>query len=172
MLSFLKGGFPWPVRSACSSIRPETCLCPSLGRCNTIWYNRPGLPDRGPREPALSQDEFEYLISAIRSVFPEVELKTEDVQVGFSGVRVVLDTGQKNPSKKPRDHAIWDEKGLVTVAGGKLTTFRIIVQEVLRIVWKRFPGLYRKPERCGLIQPEVISLPSELSPKIRVRLIG
>jgi glycerol-3-phosphate dehydrogenase len=92
------------------------------------------------REPTLSPDEVEYLLSAIRSIFPEVELNKEDVQAGFSGVRAVLDTGQNDPSKEPRDHAIWDEKGLVTVAGGKLTTFRIIAQDVLRIVWKRFPS--------------------------------
>jgi glycerol-3-phosphate dehydrogenase len=40
-----------------------------------------------------------------------------------------------------RDHAIWEEAGLLTVAGGKLTTFRLMARDALARLSPRFPEL-------------------------------
>ena len=37
----------------------------------------------------------------------------------------------KDPSKERRDHVVWNDKNLITVSGGKLTTFRLIAIDVL-----------------------------------------
>ena len=36
-----------------------------------------------------------------------------------------------DPSKERRDHAVWSDNGLVTVSGGKLTTFRLIALDAI-----------------------------------------
>ena len=36
------------------------------------------------------------------------------------------------PSKERRDHAVWNDEGLVTVSGGKLTTFRLIALDAIK----------------------------------------
>jgi glycerol-3-phosphate dehydrogenase len=36
-----------------------------------------------------------------------------------------------DPSKERRDHAVWGDNGIVTVSGGKLTTFRLIALDAL-----------------------------------------
>ncbi len=46
----------------------------------------------------------------------------------YSGLRSVVNTGKADPSKESREHALWDENGLLTVSGGKLTTFRIMAR--------------------------------------------
>jgi glycerol-3-phosphate dehydrogenase len=54
-----------------------------------------------------------------------------DVIATFAGVRPVIGSGKVNPSEESRDHVIWEESGLLTVTGGKLTTFRLVALEVL-----------------------------------------
>jgi glycerol-3-phosphate dehydrogenase len=64
-------------------------------------------------------------------LFPELALSKSDIQSTFSGVRAVVDTGKTDPSKESREHVIWHENGLLTVTGGKLTTFRLMAKDAL-----------------------------------------
>jgi glycerol-3-phosphate dehydrogenase len=52
----------------------------------------------------------------------------------WAGVRPVVSDGAagRKPSDETREHALWIEPGCVTLAGGKLTTFRLLALEVLR----------------------------------------
>jgi glycerol-3-phosphate dehydrogenase len=85
-------------------------------------------------DPAISADEAEYLLDGLKAVFPALELTNSDVIATFSGIRPVVDTGKANPSKESREHVLWDENGLLTVSGGKLTTFRIMARDALKAV--------------------------------------
>jgi glycerol-3-phosphate dehydrogenase len=95
--------------------------------------------DNLQEEPAISPDETAYLMAAVEAQFPRLNLTLEDVISSFAGVRPVIGTGKVDPSQESRDHAIWEEEGLLTVTGGKLTTFRRIAQDVLRTVRHRLP---------------------------------
>ncbi|WP_201738504.1 glycerol-3-phosphate dehydrogenase/oxidase [Thermus thermamylovorans] len=81
-------------------------------------------------EPRIHPEEGEYLLAAVQHLFPDLGLSQRDVLVTFSGVRPVVATGKKDPSREPRDHALWDE-GLLTVTGGKLTTFWTMARAAL-----------------------------------------
>jgi glycerol-3-phosphate dehydrogenase len=85
-------------------------------------------------DPSISPAEVEYLFEGLQSVFPELNLTPEDVVSTYAGLRPVVDTGKANPSKESREHAIWDENGLLTVAGGKLTTFRPMARDAFKAV--------------------------------------
>ena len=93
--------------------------------------------DHLQEEPAISPDETAYLMAAVEAQFPSLNLKPEDVISSFAGVRPVIGTGKADPSQESRDHFIWEEEGLITVTGGKLTTFRRIAHDVLRTVRHR-----------------------------------
>jgi glycerol-3-phosphate dehydrogenase len=87
------------------------------------------------QEPQISQAEFDYLLAAVDFQFPTINLVADDVISTFAGVRpVVASGGLISASKEKRDHSIWQQPGLVTIAGGKLTTFRVISQQVLHII--------------------------------------
>jgi glycerol-3-phosphate dehydrogenase len=127
-------------------------------------------------DPAISSVEFDYMLSALQQVFPAQELTSQDVIATFSGLRPVVNTGKADPSKESREYAVWDENGLITVAGGKLTTFRLMARDTLKKAGRylntsRFdhqtPALKAQPE-------EVQSLPlSEFyNPSQRLRLLG
>ncbi|MHB8666980.1 MAG: glycerol-3-phosphate dehydrogenase/oxidase [Burkholderiales bacterium] len=83
------------------------------------------------QEAAITPDEVAYLMQALEFQFPELGLGLDDIVATFAGVRPVIDSGNTDPSKEARDHAIWLEHGLLTVTGGKLTTFRLIARDAL-----------------------------------------
>jgi len=89
-------------------------------------------------EPRIHPEELEYLLAALRRAFPDLELSAQDVTATFAGVRAVVGTGRQPPSREPRDHVVWDEE-ILTVTGGKLTTFRVMARDALRMLRRRLP---------------------------------
>ena len=85
-------------------------------------------------EPSITADETAYLVEAVRQAFPRLDLRAADAICSFAGVRPVVDdrSGGGDPSKAPREHVVRDEHGLITVTGGKLTTFRVNALDALR----------------------------------------
>ncbi len=90
-------------------------------------------------EPFTTAEEIEYILAAGNATFPSANLKHEDVISSFSGLRPVINTGIADPSKESRAHVVWDEDGMITITGGKLTTFRIMAEEALAAASKYLP---------------------------------
>jgi glycerol-3-phosphate dehydrogenase len=122
-------------------------------------------------EPAISQAETEYLLEAARRAFPASELSEKDVISTWSGVRPVIDTGKADPSKESREHAIWKEDGLLTITGGKLTTFAVMARDALAAAEEELGEL---GERTRILEPNPteIAWPSGVSDADRIRLLG
>ena len=83
------------------------------------------------QEAAASAAEVRYLLEALQYQFPQLALEPQDVIASFAGVRPVIHSGHADPSRETRDHAVWLEQGLLTVTGGKLTTFGLIARQAL-----------------------------------------
>lgn len=83
------------------------------------------------QEPKISHMEGEYLLETANQWFPDLGLSIKDVSATFAGVRPVINTGKKNPSRESRDHAVWVEEGLISISGGKLTTFQLMARQAL-----------------------------------------
>ncbi len=83
-------------------------------------------------EPRISESEAVYLVDAAKTVFPGLGLSLEKALSSFAGVRPVVSEGHVSADKESRDHAIWKDRGLVTVTGGKLTTFRVLALDTLK----------------------------------------
>ncbi len=90
-------------------------------------------------EPRISPQEVAYLMAAADHQFPSRNLTLDDVIASFAGVRPVIGTGKADPSKESREHAVWEEDGLLTVTGGKLTTFRRVALDALKAARDRLP---------------------------------
>jgi glycerol-3-phosphate dehydrogenase len=127
-------------------------------------------------DPAISSPEVEYLLNGLRFVFPQLELTSSDVISTYSGIRPVVDTGKANPSKESREHVIWDENGLLTVSGGKLTTFRTMARDALKSVRKHLGRIPYNP-KLPVLDPipqeaESALAASNLSPAQCLRLLA
>jgi glycerol-3-phosphate dehydrogenase len=125
-------------------------------------------------EPSISPEEVSYLMAAVESQFPSLGLTLDDVVSTFAGIRPVIGTGTVDPSKESRDHVVWEEDGLVTVTGGKLTTFRLIALDALRSVRHRLPDLPPLDHEVPVLNPVDVELPVEnhLDEAARRRLLG
>lgn len=96
-------------------------------------------------EPVVRIDEVHYLLAAANAAFPNVGLTTNDLRAVFAGVRpLVAPAAGEGPSAKvSRESHVWDApSGLVSAAGGKLTTHRATGQDIVDRVLDHLP-----PER-------------------------
>ena len=84
-------------------------------------------------EASITQTEVDYLIAAVNDQFPAAGLCAADVSACYAGVRPVVDDGSGTASQAARDHVVLDESGLITLTGGKLTTFRLMAQDALAL---------------------------------------
>lgn len=75
--------------------------------------------------------EVDYLMRVVTAAFTDHPPTHDDIRGVFSGVRPVLDNQADHPSKASREEAVWHERGLLSVAGGKLTTWRKTAEEVV-----------------------------------------
>jgi glycerol-3-phosphate dehydrogenase len=125
------------------------------------------------QEPATSRGELTYILESLRHAFPRLDLAEKDVRATWSGVRGVINTGAKDPSKESREHALWEEDGLLTVTGGKLTTFRIMALETLRAAKKQLPAV-KTLKRSSRILNDLAGepLPGIEDAELRQRLLG
>ncbi|HET9097608.1 MAG TPA: glycerol-3-phosphate dehydrogenase/oxidase [Candidatus Baltobacteraceae bacterium] len=88
-------------------------------------------------EPSISRGEFQYLLDALAAQFPGVPIDQSDIVSTFAGVRPVIAGGHADPSRESRDQLLLEEDGLITITGGKLTTFRPMALAALGAVSKR-----------------------------------
>lgn len=127
-------------------------------------------------DPSISNGEAEYLLDGLKAVFPALELTSTDVIATFSGIRPVVNTGKANPSKESREHVLWDENGLLTVSGGKLTTFRIMARDALKAVRRHLGHIPFDPDVpvLDLLPPaaEALLASTRLPPSQCLRLIA
>jgi glycerol-3-phosphate dehydrogenase len=103
-------------------------------------------------------------------------LTAADMMSAFAGLRPVVNTGKADPSKESREHAIWDESGLLTVSGGKLTTFRIMARDALKAAGKHL-GHIAFDRKSPVLDPIPADADaqfgeSSLSPAMRLRLLA
>ncbi|GAG77408.1 unnamed protein product, partial [marine sediment metagenome] len=124
--------------------------------------------------PSISQFEADYLLEAIGYTFPSINLGSGDVQSTFSGIRAVIATGKTDPSKESREHMLWYEDGLLTITGGKLTTFRIMAHEALNILKKSINKLRDIQPKGPMLKSPDLDLFNEilLNKQAQLRLIG
>lgn len=88
-------------------------------------------------EPSISREELRYLLEGLHAQFPDVHIEADDIVSTFAGVRPVIAGGHANPSRESRDQLLLDERGVITITGGKLTTFRPMALSALGAVGKR-----------------------------------
>ncbi|MBI3322253.1 MAG: glycerol-3-phosphate dehydrogenase/oxidase [Candidatus Omnitrophica bacterium] len=85
-------------------------------------------------------EDVEYLIRETNAALPKAGITRERVIAAFAGVRPLAAEERRDPWAVSRVHKIHvDGNGLISIAGGKFTTFRKIAEEVVDKVAKRFP---------------------------------
>ncbi|KAJ1877840.1 mitochondrial glycerol-3-phosphate dehydrogenase, partial [Kickxella alabastrina] len=85
-------------------------------------------------DPKPSEKEIEWILSEIRRFLsPDVKIRRGDVLAAWSGIRpLVRDPKAANTKDLVRNHMIHEsDSGLITIAGGKWTTYREMAKETI-----------------------------------------
>jgi glycerol-3-phosphate dehydrogenase len=124
-------------------------------------------------EPAISNTELNYLLDALNGHFPALSANAGDVISTWAGVRPVIDSGKElAPSQESRDHLVLNEHGLISVTGGKLTTFRRIAQDTLKHAASRLPNLRAASDDSIIPRAPAPSALQRLPSQLHARLCG
>ena len=103
--------------------------------------------------------DVEYIIAATNHAFHTTPITRADVLSTFAGMRPLIAQIGKSASKTSREHEIWTTpSGLVTIAGGKLTTYRSMAEELVDLVAKQLRDQFDiiAPSPCLTAQTPII----------------
>jgi glycerol-3-phosphate dehydrogenase len=114
-----------------------------IGTTDTDFH---GSPD----DVSADRDDIDYLIDSANWFFPRANLGIADVISTYAGLRPLVAAGEgESPSAVSREEEIFESPaGLITLVGGKLTTYRSIAREINHLVAKKLgiPKARRKSD--------------------------
>jgi glycerol-3-phosphate dehydrogenase len=112
-----------------------------IGTTDTDW-----TLDRS--HPAASARDIRYLLDQVNTVLDR-PLTTDDIEGVYAGLRPLLSGEADSTSKLSREHAVVEPMlGLLLVAGGKYTTYRVMAADVIDRAVRRLGGPAR-PSRTA-----------------------
>lgn len=104
------------------------------------------IPVSSPDDGFVASDEeTDYLLETARRFFSRAPV-TDDVVWRFAGVRPLVEDGARSASAASRDYRldlVRHDQGppLLTIVGGKITTFRLLAEAALLQLAPYFPGM-------------------------------
>ncbi len=82
-------------------------------------------------DPVATDEEIDYIIKHVNEWLDE-SLSREEISATYSGLRpLVKQPGAESTSQLSRDHVILNENGLMTLTGGKWTTWRRMAEDLM-----------------------------------------
>lgn len=98
-----------------------------------------------PEEVGISNEEIDYLCRAVNRYLAS-PVSPDQITWTYAGVRPLYDDGETDPSKITRDYELElqapaPDSVLLTVYGGKLTTYRRLAEHALEMLADRFPRM-------------------------------
>ncbi len=113
-----------------------------------------------PDEIYASIDEVEYLLEETRRVFPSENIDKKGIITTYASLRSLVNTQDKPAWQVSREHLIKESRaGLISVVGGKYTTYRHLAEQVVDLALSKIEG--RNFKKC-VTQTVGLSLPTLL----------
>ncbi len=107
-------------------------------------------------------EEAQYLIDGYNTFFPEQKISQDDVISSYAGVRPLVYDEKHGASSSDvsREHKIFkDPSGLITIVGGKYTTYRKMGKRITDIVVKELKKQKKAPADLKKCMTDKIPLP-------------
>jgi glycerol-3-phosphate dehydrogenase len=89
-----------------------------------------------PDKVKPTEEEIQYLLTEASRVFPQAKLKRNQVFASFAGLRPLAWSDGGHASSVSREDKIIRDGSLLTIVGGKLTTYRSMAQKALGLVFQ------------------------------------
>lgn len=130
----------------------RVCITYPIG--DKVLLGATDIPITDPDQAICSVEEQTYLLTAIKVIFPDLEVGPEHVAFRFCGVRPLPKSNAANPGSISRDHSlvIFEPNGarsfpVFSMVGGKWTTFRAFAEQTTNELLKRLGKEHRVDTR-------------------------
>lgn len=124
--------------------------------------------------PSAFEAEALQILQAINAYFPTAQLELSDVISAWAGLRPLISSGNTNQSTTAvsrKEEIFADDDGLISLAGGKLTTYRLMAERGIDLAAQQLQQRFGKtanPSRTtnlvvggGLIKPHEIEVTAQ-----------
>ncbi len=103
-----------------------------IGTTDTDWHY-------GMDHPAATHQDIQYLLAHVNKILRD-PLTFADIIAVYAGLRPLLGGTSAETAKLSRRHAVWrSAPGLVSVAGGKYTTYRLMASDAVDLAARELP---------------------------------
>ena len=146
--------FPWaklPIKHAIYFDVPDGRMIFAIPRQGIVYVGTTDTPYKGDLDDIqVNEEDVNYLLEAVNNMFPSIKLIPKDVQASWAGVRpLIYEKGKTASEISRKDEKFESETGLLTIAGGKLTGYRVMAEKITDLVCKRlWQGYQLNFDRC------------------------
>jgi len=104
-----------------------------MRRLDYVYVGTSDTKYDGPLDtPRATREEVLELLEMVQDCFPDAALGIEHVLATWAGIRPLIEEEGKTTRDTSREDEVWSgPRGLVTIAGGKLTTYRRMAERVI-----------------------------------------
>lgn len=87
----------------------------------------------------IFEEDVRYLLGATNQMFPEANLKIEDIESSWAGLRpLIYEEGKSASEMSRKDEVFISDSGLISIAGGKLTGYRKMAEKATDLVVENY----------------------------------
>ncbi|OZG70396.1 hypothetical protein BTA51_26515 [Hahella sp. CCB-MM4] len=114
----------------------ENRVCIMFPFLEKVLIGSTDIPVQEPGSALCTEEEVDYILASVKTIFPSIEIHKSDICYRFSGVRPLVAASTETTGQIPRSHAIKvDQIGtsgprVYSLIGGKWTTFRALAEQV------------------------------------------
>ena len=122
-----------PLAHACYFDVADGRMLFAIPRLRCTYIGTTDTPYKGdPNAIPVYREDVNYLLEATNAIFPSVDLKLEDVESSWAGVRpLIFEEGKSAGEMSRKDEIFESDSGLLSIAGGKLTGYRKMAERVV-----------------------------------------
>lgn len=129
----------FPLRQAIYFDMPDGRMAFAIPRQGKVYV---GTTDTVYKQdiahPTMTREDRDYVLEAVNFMFPDVAITVEDVESSWAGLRPLIHEEGKDPSEISRKDEIFvSDSGLISIAGGKLTGYRKMGENIIDLVSKQ-----------------------------------
>jgi glycerol-3-phosphate dehydrogenase len=113
--------------------------------------------------------EVDIILTAANHAFPEAKLTETDIISTYAGVRPLVTEEGRTAYQVSRTHRIFEsDSGLVSIAGGKLTTYRKMAEELVDLACEKLKARFGVVTRQGSRTAQLALTEAALEPDLEV----
>ncbi|HEY4602105.1 MAG TPA: glycerol-3-phosphate dehydrogenase/oxidase [Cerasibacillus sp.] len=130
----------FPLQQAIYFDAPDGRMIFAIPRDGKTYVGTTDTPyDNDIAHPTATAVDRDYILNAIQNMFPTLSLAVDDVESSWAGLRpLIAEDGKKPDEISRKDEIFHSDSGLLSIAGGKLTGYRKMAEQIVDIVVKQF----------------------------------